>query len=501
VDGQQRFTTITMILCAIRNALESEGYKDLAKGVHSLVERKDISNKNQYIIQTETSYPYLQEKIQNFKTSISTSNRGTEEESSLKIAFEYFCTNIKSIIDEIKNDKNISSKKIQSTISKKLIDIRDRILKLKLIFVELEDEDEAYLIFEILNARGKDLRVSDLFKSYITNLIKPTNHNVDLIKDKWHKMVELIEQTQGELSFDSFLHHFWLSKYDYVTAKKLYKKLKGIINKHNACDFVEQLEKNANIYREIHETAFRKWQKTEQNIKRSLDALQLFRVKQDLPMIVSVMRAYEAKKLKLKHVEDILRTIENFHFIFTAITSQRSSGGISFMYALSARELENASTESARIKVLGDLKTKLRLKLPSQQEFDAIFINIKYSRNYSKQKAIVQYILEKVDRFSRQKGASLNYDEMTIEHITPENSRSSSPPLENVAEIGNLILVDKDLNNKLGNKSFTDKKRLLSGSALYIDKGIGNAKTWGTKEIAHRSKSLSKIAYTKVWKY
>lgn len=44
VDGQQRMTTITMILCALRNAFSREGIDDLASGIHQLVERKDINN-------------------------------------------------------------------------------------------------------------------------------------------------------------------------------------------------------------------------------------------------------------------------------------------------------------------------------------------------------------------------------------------------------------------------------------------------------------------------
>src|SRR5262245_37451100 len=66
VDGQQRLTTITMILCALRNALKAEKEGSLAKGVHNLIERPDINNDPRYVLQTETSYPYLQEYIQKF---------------------------------------------------------------------------------------------------------------------------------------------------------------------------------------------------------------------------------------------------------------------------------------------------------------------------------------------------------------------------------------------------------------------------------------------------
>jgi uncharacterized protein with ParB-like and HNH nuclease domain len=45
VDGQQRLTTITLLLCAIRNAFQKEGFRNLANGINSLIERTDISDK------------------------------------------------------------------------------------------------------------------------------------------------------------------------------------------------------------------------------------------------------------------------------------------------------------------------------------------------------------------------------------------------------------------------------------------------------------------------
>src|SRR4030042_6233456 len=55
VDGQQRITTITMLLCAIRDAFLVNGFVDLSEGMHGLIERKDINNRINYVLQTETS--------------------------------------------------------------------------------------------------------------------------------------------------------------------------------------------------------------------------------------------------------------------------------------------------------------------------------------------------------------------------------------------------------------------------------------------------------------
>lgn len=288
--------------------------------------------------QTETSYPYLQDHIQN-QGPPQTTPVIRDEEEALKASFDFITDNIVQTVKGIKRDKTLKAKDIDAKIREALTRIRDKILALKVIYIDLDNEDDAYLIFETLNTRGKDLTPSDLVKSHLTKLLKPTNKNVDHTKDAWNGMVELIEGSAADLTVTSYLHHYWLSRHEYVTVKKLYKDLKRKVNKQNAKDFLDSLIRDARTYREIQETAYRKWNKNDQQIRDSLDALNLFRLKQPLPMMLAIMHAYDAGELKQKHAEGILRTIENFHFIFTAITSQRSSGGISFMYALHARSL------------------------------------------------------------------------------------------------------------------------------------------------------------------
>ena len=95
--------------------------------------------------------------------------------------------------------------------------------------IVLDNEDDAYIIFETLNTRGKDLRVSDLVKNYLTKLLPKKNQDVDISKDKWTKARDLIEGSNADLNMDGFLHHFWLSKYEYTTQKKLFKLIKKVI--------------------------------------------------------------------------------------------------------------------------------------------------------------------------------------------------------------------------------------------------------------------------------
>lgn len=225
VDGQQRLTTITLLLCALRNALKEQGYKSLAQGLHNLIERPDINSQMYYVLQTETSYPYLQEHIQKFAGKPTVSDKVGPEEGLLKEAFDYFRGELNTIIKSIGGETHLSEKKKKERIQTELLKIRDRVLGLKLIFTGLENDDDAYTIFETLNTRGKDLTLSDLVKSHLSRLLKPSNKGVDTAKDKWESMHEVFEESQADLSVSTFIHHYWLSRYEYITEKKLYKAL------------------------------------------------------------------------------------------------------------------------------------------------------------------------------------------------------------------------------------------------------------------------------------
>jgi hypothetical protein len=225
--------------------------------------------------------------------------------------------------------------------------------------------------------------------------------------------------------------------------------------------------------------------------------MQLFRIKQQVPMVLSVLRQYFDGALNLKNVRSMLRAVENFHFAFTAVASQRSSGGISFMYALHARDLCSAAANK-KTSVLGELREKLASKRPSFAEFAARFQELRYSSVITKQKALVKYILVKIYE-ANSPGLAIDPNKMTLEHLSPEKPTAAALSEEEIASIGNLILVTQEINNKLANKAFDEKRKILKGCSVWVDDVVLKAKAWKADEIQKRTELLAQVSYNHVW--
>src|SRR5439155_16707669 len=138
----------------------------------------------------------------------------------------------------------------------------------------------------------------------------------------------------------------------------------------------------------------------------------------------------------------------------TAVTAQRTGGGTARMYAAAAEQLTLCPDENSRATALKEFRNKMRQRIPTYAEFEANFYQIEFLAGNTKQKGLVQYLLQRIDAFYRS-GAPADYDKMSIEHIAPENPPAgTASSITHVGKLGNLLLLHESLNNKLGNKDF-----------------------------------------------
>ena len=504
VDGQQRLSTITLILSGVRNAFLHLGEKDLAKGVHKYIEKANIDNENEFVLKTETSFPYLQDHIQAFNGFDIVCDVGVEEQK-LKNAFELISEKLKTLIPEIRVIESTQATLFANhelTAVQKLKEIRDKVLALKLVFIQLDNEDDAYLIFETLNARGRDLTTADLVKNLLLKKIKSKSASLDQAKESWNSLVRKFDEINDPRILDIFLLHYWNSEHAYTTDKKLFSEVKSFVSDDSlkAKELIKRLSSSAKIYCRIYEPELYNWTKDEEKIRNILMSFKKFKVKQQSSMVLSLARAYYEKRITLKNLTKALSKIELFHYCFNAITSQRSSGSIATNYSKLAINLSNARHNNDVQIVFNELNAFLKSRLPEEKEFIVKFSELFYLSNKTKYKNIIKYSLMYLLPKSNN-GMPIDLNSLTIEHILPESSIKNGISEEAVGSIGNLLLIDKKTNSEdLKDINPDGKFSILKDIEYPLKESLVNTTEWNEETIRNRTELMSKLIYNQLRK-
>jgi len=212
-----------------------------------------------------------------------------------------------------------------------------------------------------------------------------------------------------------------------------------------------------------------------------------------MPLLLALMREFDSQRLSLKQLKRSLRAIEDYHFTFNVLAKKSSTGGMSALYAKRARDLLEPSTDRALALMVDGLVKELRGRHPSDLEFDEAFGELWLTNSKTSDKKVIQYVLRRFHQHDV--GGGVDFDEMTIEHLASQRDNG-----RRAGEIGNLILVNSKLNNKLASAAFPKKKEILrKAKGQWVPEEVLEAARWGEREIKRRTRALSERARAEVW--
>lgn len=483
VDGQQRLTTITIIFSVLNHIFIALKEENLAQSCYKHVEGKDENEKEFFKLLNESSGNYFKEYIQN-KEEVSQKRPKTPEEKKLQKAYDYFREEFSK--EKLKNYwGEIDTIEI-------LKSIRNQILDFKTIYLTVDSLEDAYIIFETLNAKGKDLEMIDLVKNKIFQELTK-DHPVDKAKMQWEEIKKTLGTREKNELFSQFFRHYWISKYNHVTKKELYKSFVKNIKKGEYSDFLNDLKDEAINYSKISNPEVKDWRRQEEKIiYNSLNGLKVFKVQQTRILLLALLKIKKEKKINLKEFILLIKMIEKFHFLYNGICSLNPSG-IENKYSTIARKLRGSTSTNEIKENIEDLKKYYIGKKPTFEQFLSNFQKL----DYTKHKNLIVYIFRKMEE------TLLGTDELKVNNITLEHISPQSKKYENMNSIGNLLPLSGKINNKAGILEFKMKKLEFENSQLKIVKEFlekyKDQSEWEENEIIQRTEELAKKAYEEIW--
>jgi len=519
IDGQQRLTTVTIALSVIRDFFYQFTNNDSAI--------KQAYNTQSYIITEDdngTEYPVLKRPEDMFYSAIQNRNAipSTEKWNSsakrIGVARKFFEDKITNLLNDIASDED----KIHC-----LKDIRGNILKTRLIQVELDSEEDGFLVFETLNTRGSDLRLADLIKNLLIRGGTQNDADRDTISNRWESLLEkaLESNILGNPfdTIDRFIWQSWNSRRQAVKMPEIFKELSQMVNgspdKH--ISYLEELEVDSKIYSYLHKEDITP--QTKSSVRNafavpefvdSVRALAVFDISVANSALLAIARKYneESRIVTQANLIEVGRLIENFHFQFSAMTNGGSTGGTRSRYNNFAVSLTAAKTKKEISDAIKDLQERLKNSLPEisrvEEEFKKLFyspeLNIRQHQKKRARKAFIAYVLSSFAKSYNAIPSGIQPTSWSIEHILPQEAgddKTTNP----VYSIGNLTLISEKLNSQLSSYEFKKKSPELHRKSAYFDDCLLEWEEEKVDNITHelilkRSEHLAHLAVNEVWK-
>lgn len=480
IDGQQR-TTTTVIFLAVLRELFKEIYKKYdylnAQESYEDIRIKYIGRWSEENNRLRLTLGSIDKDF--FKNNIQI-NRPSEDilaekDSHKRIikAFNYFQNKLTQKIEE------------ESDYKEKyriLLNYYETFLKgFRLMYVETDDINEAFIIFETLNARGKDLETSDLLKNH---LFRISGKSIDVVKKTWLETVENLD----EIDITKFLRHYWNSKFSFTREKELYKKIQKYIDTPKKCEeFTQNFFAMSDVYKAlINPNEFSYF--SDSIIQKKLINLKITGASSFYPTVLSMVNSGYKENDILK----IIKAIETLIFRNCVV-----AGKVANKYEiLFGRIAYNISQK--KFTDVQEIYDEISKDTLSEEEFETAFNTFSI-----KSVAVAKYVLRELNDFDSLEVKAISDNcKLNLEHIMPKSKGNWKVDEEShkkyINRLGNLTLLADEYNKSIQNKTFDVKKETYKKSKLQITNSICSFRDWNIDTIKQRQKDLFEKS-KKIW--
>lgn len=482
VDGQQRMTTLFLLLYSILKALNGSDKNKAIERINSLlfvIDPNDLSNdisSSEPRLETGKRDKYLFKAIIRNDDFSAHKDGRRRSHRNLTNTLEFFDQRIVEIVTE----QGLNG----------LTKFTEKVIKSEFIVMTAEKQSDKLLLFKTINARGLELTQGDLIKNELCHNIAP--YELDEAIDNWDEIRSRIEKNNGNL--DVFLFHYlnsidecqslrqqldkkrglekWEKKnYPPAPEKYVFELYGELISKVGPPKFIEDLLLASNHY-----TGFI----NPNNDKIYLNSLKAMGVNKCFPLLLASVR-----KLNSENFDKVCKAIDSLTFRHSILRKDPKELE-RFYYQISESLIDDSNVESA----INTIREHPNFK--EEEKFKSEFV-------FSSMKASVSKMV--LDRITRKHSESVDWTnkDVHIEHIMPQKPAGEWKILFDADEfeykdylnrLGNLTILQDKKNIKARNKDFNNKKEYYKESRLTITKSLVNYEKWDYNEILERQEYL-----------
>ncbi|APE43243.1 hypothetical protein BOO69_07300 [Sulfitobacter alexandrii] len=479
IDGQQRLTTITLLLAALADTVGDgepvEGFSADEIRETLLTNHRRSGDEFYKLLLTRTDRDTLKAIVGQHDYPAPKSDRIVENYDAFK-------------------NRLAAGEAVVETICKGLG---------KLIMVDIalsREHDNPQLIFESMNSTGRELSQADLIRNFILMGLEP-DYQTRLYEHYWHPMEQDFGQAAYTAHFDSFMRHYLTVRTGNIPRLgDVYEAYKAYARQvQSRGGTIEDLVKEVRSYARFY-CVIALGHQTDPKLAEAFQDIRELKVDVAYPFLLEVFDDFDNGRLTCEEFHEVLRMVEAY--VFRRAICSIPTNSLNKTFANFARSIDKADYLSSVRTYFFGMKSYRRF--PRDEEF---IQELKTRDLYNFPPR--SYWLRRFENHGRKE--RVHVDDYTIEHILPQDPNLSAewqaelgPEAEQVQErwlhtLGNLTLTG--YNPEYRNHPFRKKRDMENGfkhSPLRVNDGLGATEAWNEEAIQARAAKLAKEA-TKVW--